>query len=153
MTVDHLFTLFGLLISFIIALIAIRQFANNSRYKRLENIQSVWHQFSEKELLKIFLWFEDQRGLPALSDRLRFLALLSEVTILINFSREDLKYGIQLFKWHFHYVFNDHKVRKKFWKGFCPESAIDEEIRIYWSEYKDLADKCSAYLRDTHQIE
>jgi|GEM_PF-3323784 len=133
--------------------IGLFQYRKQQKFKRLQNLTSIWNKFSsEIAMLKLFELFdrledpksENEKQLLMeletynLSDKLRFLALLEEVAIYTESFEVDRETAIYLFQWHFKYVFINDKIRKAFWAELGGVIEIDKP---YWSKSKEFAKK------------
>jgi hypothetical protein len=105
--------------------------ACDASYVRLNNT-------SEKELSS----FLDQlKTIPA-EKKLKYLALLEEIAILAKNSAVINNNALHLFKFHFYYVYGDHKISTSFWNNIG--SGADQKNKEGWNYQSDFAKKCAA---------
>ncbi|MBP9689302.1 MAG: hypothetical protein KBE91_06805 [Bacteroidia bacterium] len=126
---------------------AYNQFKKQQKFKRIQNISSLWKEFSNNDAnMEIFEMMDsiesDEKeywvGLEKYDRRykLKYLALLEEVALYINafeIDSDDAKY---LFQWHFYFVFLSEKTTTPFWANLGGRAEMNAD---YWKRSRELA--------------
>ena len=135
----------GGLVGMISLLFGLYQYSKQQKFKRLQNLSSVWQKFiNNDDLLELFtlLDADNIEALPNFSAKikLKFLALLEEAALYTEEFEVDKEHAIYLFQWHFYYVFNKEKTKEAFWHNL---GGKQEAEKSYWSKSKNLARDCN----------
>ena len=91
--------------------------------------------------------------------KLRFLAYLAEVYNLAKVDNIDKKKAIDLFQWHFYYIFINEKTKYAFWNNLIPADSknttqkIDMEIQMaYWHKYYLFAKDAEKVMKNQRSV-
>jgi hypothetical protein len=155
------------------------QYYNQLTLSKAKVLDGLWNKFSsDVSMARIFslmdsceLNSEDNPDIEILrsineSDKIRYLAHLSELLIFINTKKispklVDEKKLIQLYKCHFYYIFISGKTQVHFWSNLISISTenhqeiiqnIRAQIGKYWSKHLTFAQRCKSYLEDQKNI-
>ena len=123
-------------------------FNKQQKFKRLQNLSSLWKEFSNNDQLLELFDIMDQIEIDPLRAmelaqieskvKLKYLALIEEVALYIENFEIDKKYAKYLFQWHFFYAYESKITIIPFWQNLGGE---DEMKKPYWGKSRNLATK------------
>jgi hypothetical protein len=127
-------------------LFALYQYARQQKFKRLQNLSSLWKNFNaDDELLSLFTLMNDiESGKTDLigeltssstKTKLKYLALIEEVALYIEQFEVDKGYAEYLFQWHFFFVYRSKITSMPFWQNLGGENERNES---YWAKSRNL---------------
>jgi len=136
-----------ILIGFIVGLY---QYKRQQKFKRLQNLSSLWRGFTDNDhLLFLFdLMNELESGtsgeLEKLKNydrkiKLKYLALIEEVSLYADAFEVDKDYANYLFQWHFYFPYQSQSTSSAFWANI----GGNEEMNAgYWKKSRDFSAQC-----------
>lgn len=135
------------LLLFVGLLIGIYQYYRQQKFKRLQNLSALWRGFTENsDLLPLFnLMDEIENGDNSRSDelksynrqvKLRYLALIEEVSLYVTEFEVDKAYAKYLFQWHLYFPYISKKTAIDFWDNL---GGMQEMNASYWQKSRSLA--------------
>ena len=143
-TLKQLVVIIGGFAGIIGLFVGLYQYNRQQKFKRLQNLSSVWQKFiTNDDLLELYTMLDsgDYTSLSNFSTRtkLKFLALLEEVSLYVEEFEVDKAQAVYLFQWHFYSVFNDEQTKESFWNNM---GGIEEAEKDYWKKSKIFAQSC-----------
>ena len=146
--IETFLKIFPTLAALIAAIWALISFNRHQRFKRLQNLSGIWKEFFKSdELLLLFNLMNeiesDRDSITSLSSadsklKLRYLALIEEVSLYVSKFEVDKEYAAYLFQWHFHFVYGSIKTTSGFWENIGGPAEMQAS---YWSMSRNLARK------------
>lgn len=125
---------------------ALYLFRKQQRFKRLQNLSSLWKDFAndEKNMLLFNLMNEiesdhiTEEDLTSINTtiKLKYLALIEQVALYVEQFEVDKEYAKYLFQWHFYFVYQSGKTSNLFWNNL---GGTEEMNASYWSKSRELA--------------
>ena len=132
-------------------LLAFFQYRRQRVFERMKNLTQLWERFAEKEhLAEIFALLdnptvENQKKLKdasLIADKLRYLALLDEVTLFAWLDEVDKEKACYLFQFHFYNCIWG-KGGEAFWEY---QGGLKEVEKPYWKDFLHFAQECRGYM-------
>ncbi len=130
----------------IAAVCAVYLFRKQQRFKRLQDLSSLWKEFVNNEAnMHLFnLMNELESGNTVTEDvsqistvsKLNYLALIEEVAVYIENFEIDKSYARYLFQWHFYFVYHSKIISDLIWKNLGVQQEMNES---YWSKSRELS--------------
>ncbi|MCW3106028.1 MAG: hypothetical protein JWQ09_534 [Segetibacter sp.] len=121
-------------------------FRKQQKFKRLQNLSSLWKEFvkDEKNMHLFNIMNEIESGhivnedLSSISTttKLKYLALIEEVAMYVENFEVDKDYAKYLFQWHFYFVYQSPNTLNLFWSNL---GGIEEMKASYWSKSRELS--------------
>jgi hypothetical protein len=129
------------------AVFALYQYNRQQKFKRLQNLSSLWKGFnSDSELLALFtLMNEIESGNSSLANKLKetpaqsklkYLALIEEVALYIDAFEVDKDFARYLFQWHFFFAYQSKLTASLFWENIGGAAEMNES---YWEKSRRLS--------------
>ncbi len=125
---------------------ALYLFRKQQRFKRLQNLSSLWKEFAKDDdnmhLFNLMNQIEsDQQTKEDLASfdsisKLRYLALVEEVALYVENFEVDKDYAHYLFQWHFYFIYQSSKTSGLFWNNLGAEEEMNQK---YWSKSRELS--------------
>lgn len=125
---------------------ALYLFRNQQRFKRLQNLSSLWKDFTNDDknmhLFNLMNEIESdnlvEEDLSAINTvvKLKYLALIEQVALYVEHFEIDKEYAKYLFQWHFYFVYQSNKTSNLFWKNL---GGLEEMNASYWGKSRELA--------------
>lgn len=123
------------------------QYARQQKFKRIQNLSSLWKNFSsDNEVLRLFsLMDEIESGKPELiddlkkiarQDKLKYLALVEEVSLYVEKFEVDKDFATYLFQWHFYFPYQSKLTSIPFWENI---GGAEEMNASYWAKSRNLS--------------
>ncbi len=144
------------------AVLGVIVYIRQQKINRIQNLISVFQRFSNNDdFISIFnicdasyvrlnspegepsLFLNQLKVIPA-EKKYKYLALLEEIAILAKNSAVISTNALHLFKFHFYYVYGNHKISNEFWSNIG--SGADEKNKEGWDYQSDFAKKCAASI-------
>ncbi|HEX8461609.1 MAG TPA: hypothetical protein VF623_09270 [Segetibacter sp.] len=125
---------------------ALYLFRNQQRFKRLQNLSSLWKDFTndDKNMHLFNLMNEIESDVEVSEDlsvidttfKLKYLALVEQVALYVEHFEVDKEYAKYLFQWHFFFVYQSNKTKRLFWANLGGETEMNAK---YWSKSRQLS--------------
>ena len=122
------------------------QYTKQQRFKRIQNLSSLWKNFSsDSEIFDVFTLMNDiesgKDGVNTLQNfspkiKLKYLALIEEVTLYVNETEVDKELARYLFQWHFYFVYQSPLTTTAFWENI---GEAEEMNASYWAKSRNLS--------------
>ncbi len=146
------------------ALVGIIAYLRQQKINRIQNLISVFQRFANNDdFIAIFntcdasyvrlnnsagqelsFYLNELQTIPA-EKKLKYLSLLEEIAIFSKNSVVISKNALHLFKFHFFYVYGNHKISSAFWSNIG--SGDGEKNKEGWSYQNEFAQKCAAIIQ------
>ena len=134
-------------------LLAYIQYWSANAFKRAQYTSELWRKFySTKELTQIFQALErkDEAALKEISeaDIYLYLGYLEEIVIfsktnLFQIHKINKNELLNLFQFHFYYVYQLEDTKQMFWTRIIEKDEIENEIKqFYWKKQFDFSVEC-----------
>ncbi|MDZ7935313.1 MAG: hypothetical protein U5M51_10185 [Emticicia sp.] len=128
---------------------ALYQFSKQQKFKRLQNLSSLWKTFlTDAEIMELFTFLNateegESEKISQIASfepkvKLKYLALIEEVSLYIDAFEIDKGYAKYLFQWHFFFVYESKTTSSAFWENI---GGKEEMNASYWSKSRLLAQK------------
>jgi hypothetical protein len=128
---------------------ALYQFQKQQKFKRLQNLSSLWKSFmNDEKMLDLFNTLNlaeegDGHALNSIAQfdakqKYKYLAVIEEVALYIESFEIDEPQAKYLFQWHFYFAFQSPKTKNLFWENIGGETEMNAS---YWSKSKSLSKK------------
>ncbi len=128
---------------------ALYQFDKQQKFKRLQNLSSLWKTFiNDSEIMELFSFLngiekEHEGKIEDLAQfspkiKLKYLALIEEAAIYVDAFEVDKSYAKYLFQWHFYFVYQSPETSESFWANIGGKQEMNAS---YWSKSRMLASK------------
>jgi hypothetical protein len=146
------------LLLFFVALMAYIQFWSANAFKRAQYMSELWRNFyTNQKFVEIFEALETKdkdkfnvKNKDSISkqDIFLFLGYLEEIAIfckrkpyqIYKLEEKDL---LNLFQFHFYYIYQEEDTRNMFWGTFLNQNEIENEIHsFYWKKQYRFSLKC-----------
>ena len=129
---------------------AVFQYWSSNKFKQAQYLRELWRKFYETEVLtKIFQALEgkDENAFKNIekSDIYLYLAFLEEIVIyrkrnFFEFHKIDSNSLLDLFQFHFYWVYQCNETKKIFWGKILEVEEIENEINnYYWKNQLDFS--------------
>ncbi len=139
----------------IAAILAYFQYWSSNKFKRSQYLSELWRKFyTTEKLTYIFQALErnDKEAFKNISesDIYLYLGYLEEIVIFIQTNPFQIhkihkKEILNLFQFHFFYIYENEETKKIFWSKIIENTAeIDTEInQFYWARQRNFAKICA----------
>ena len=145
-------------------LLGVIAYLRQQKINRIQNLISVFQRFAyNDDFLLIFstcdaryvrlkdeardselsVYLNNLKEIPA-EKKFKYLALLEEISIFSKNSAVMSKNAIHLFKFHFYYLYGDHKIADAFWDNLG--SGRYEKKKEGWSYQNEFAEICASRI-------
>lgn len=125
---------------------ALYQYYKQQRFKRMQNLSSLWKQFSGDESMMALFSLMDELENGAIKTeelatfdsktKLKYLAVIEEVALYVKEFEVDKDYAKYLFQWHFYFVYQSSKTTSSFWSNMGGNNEMNAH---YWEVSRKLA--------------
>ncbi len=134
----------------IASILAYVQFVSANAFKRSQYLSELWRKFYTNEKFTLIyqsLEREDTEAFKQITevDIYHYLAYLEEVAIFVKndvfeFHKINKADVLNLFQYHFYYIYQNDVSKKMFWSKILPINEIEKEInQFYWEKQFKLS--------------
>jgi len=135
------------------SVLAYTQFVSANYFKRAQYLSELWRKFyTTDKFTQIYqaLEREDKEAFKEITeaDVYQYLGYLEEIAIFIKadffeFHKINKKEVLNLFQFHFYYVYQNEVTKKMFWSKILHENEIDSEIKqFFWAKQYQFSILC-----------
>ena len=128
-------------------MIGLYQYGRQQKFKRLQNLSLLWKGFTDNEQILTFfnLMNEIENGNGTMTTqlenydtntKLKYMALLEEVSLYVAEFEVDKEYAKYLFQWHFYFPYQSVCTSAAFWKNI---GGAEEMNASYWQHSHQLS--------------
>ena len=146
------------------AILGVFAYLRQQKINRIQNLISVFQRFANNDdFLSIFsacdasyvrlnepsseqelrIYLDNLKAISS-EKKYKYLALLEEIAMFAKNSAVINKNAIHLFKFHFYYIYGDHKISAAFWLNIG--SGVNEKNKEGWNYQNDFAKKCEVSI-------
>ena len=147
---ELLFPLTQLIVIIVAFVIGLYQYQRQQKFKRLQNLSTLWKGFSDNDhLLSLFdlmneIKSDNNEGLERLKNydrkvKLKYLALIEEVSLYVDAFEVDKDYANYLLQWHFYFPYQSELTSAAFWENL---DGKEEMNAGYWKKSRDFSAQC-----------
>lgn len=134
----------------IASILAYVQFVSANAFKRSQYLSELWRKFYTNEKFTLIYQSLEREDIEAFKnitevDIYNYLGYLEEVAIFVKndifeFHKISKNEVLDLFQYHFYYVYQNEVTKKMFWSKILPINEIDKEInQFYWKKQFNLS--------------
>jgi len=131
-------------------IVGLYQYSKQQKFKRLQNLSGLWKGFSDNDhFLSLFdlmneIESGDNESIEKLKNydrkvKLKYLALVEEVSLYVDAFEVDTDYAKYLFQWHFYFPYQSAYTSAAFWENI---GGKEEMNASYWRKSKDFSTQC-----------